>query len=198
MIRRLDLPGDALLRLRRLSGHTAAFELLRVAAGAGLVALLSQLRIVLPWTPVPITGQTFGVLLIPAALGALRGTLAVFIYLVAGIAGLPVFSGSGVGWQHLLGPTGGYLVGFLAAAMLVGKASELGLLRRWSSRLLLLLLGNIIIYLFGSAWLARSVGLVRALALGVLPFLAGDAAKLLLAAALLRPLATGGRPANAQ
>ncbi|MEO0073334.1 MAG: biotin transporter BioY [candidate division WOR-3 bacterium] len=180
-------PSSAVLvRQSRICGKTAVSELLGIAAGAGLIALLSQVRIVLPCTPVPITGQTIAVLLIPAALGCVRGTLAVLVYLAAGISGLPVFSGSGVGWAHLLGPTGGYLTGFVAAALLVGRAKDMNLLRSWSSRLIILLLANLIIYLFGIGWLARFVGFPKAVALGVLPFLPGDGLKVFLTAALLR------------
>lgn len=168
------------------STRTVASESMQLAAGAAFIALLSQIRIVLPWTPVPITGQTLAVVMIPAVLGALRGTLTVVLYLAAGISGLPVFSGWNAGWQHLLGPTGGYLVGFLLAAMVVGKARDLGVLRSWRLRLLVFLVANLIIYLFGYAWLIRFVGPARAVALGVLPFLAGDLLKCLLAAAALR------------
>jgi biotin transport system substrate-specific component len=85
-----------------------------------LVALMAQVSVPLPFSPVPITGQTFAVLLVGAALGAKRGSASLLLYLLEGAAGLPVFAGGGAGPATFLGPTGGYLIGFVAAAWLVG------------------------------------------------------------------------------
>ncbi|MCS7087290.1 MAG: biotin transporter BioY, partial [Thermoflexales bacterium] len=139
----------------------------------------------IPLQPVPITGQTFGVLLAGAALGARRGALALLAYLAQGLIGLPFFAGGTSGMARLLGPTGGYLVGFVAAAALVGWLSERGWDRRFISTFAAMALGNLVIYALGAPWLAQFVGWERALSAGVLPFLPGDAIKALLAALAL-------------
>ena len=158
---------------------------LLVVAGSGLVALSAQIEIRLLFTPVPITGQTFGVLLVGALLGSRRGAAALLLYLLEGSLGLPVFAGGGSGIAHLAGPTGGYLVGFVAGGSLVGWLAEIGWDRRPLTTLLAMALGNAAIYLFGLAWLARFVPSDRLLLAGMLPFLPGDSIKLLLAALLL-------------
>ncbi|MCS7323908.1 MAG: biotin transporter BioY [Anaerolineae bacterium] len=154
-----------------------------VLGASWLVALLAQISI--PLQPVPITGQTFGVLLAGAALGARRGALALLAYLAQGLIGLPFFAGGTSGMARLLGPTGGYLVGFVAAAALVGWLSERGWDRRFISTFAAMALGNLVIYALGAPWLAQFVGWERALSAGVLPFLPGDAIKALLAALAL-------------
>ncbi|GAB4497118.1 MAG: biotin transporter BioY [Anaerolineales bacterium] len=160
--------------------------LVLVSLGAMLLALLAQVRIVLPFTPVPVTGQTLGVLLIGAALGMRKGAASVSLYLALGLAGLPVFTGSGAGISHLIGATGGYLLGFILAAALVGWLAERGYERSFRTALLPFLAGTLIIYLCGALWLAAFVGsLSKAVALGVTPFLVGDTLKLLLAGGLL-------------
>lgn len=166
----------------RLSAVTNAALIL---LGALIVALLAQVRIALPFTPVPITGQTLGVLLVAAALGSHRGAASLGLYLGGGLAGLPFFSGGGSGLAYLSGPTGGYLVGFLAAAALVGWLAEHGWTRTAYKTAALFTLGSLVIYAFGAASLAAFVGLRQALMVGVWPFLPGDALKAILAAALL-------------
>ena len=155
--------------------------------GASLViALSAQVAIQLPFSPVPITGQTMAVLLVGALLGSRRGALAVLAYIAEGLAGLPVFAGGAAGLARLFGPTGGYLVGFVAAAFLVGWLAERGWDRRFGTTLAAMTLGNLVIYGVGAVWLAVFVGgLSRAWSLGVLPFLPGDAIKIVLAAVLL-------------
>jgi biotin transport system substrate-specific component len=165
--------------------NALARDLLLVTGGSLLVAALAQVRIPLSFTPVPFTGQTFAVLLVGAALGSRRGAAALAVYMLGGLAGFPVFTGGGSGLAHLAGPTGGYLVGFVAAAYAVGWLCELKLERRWSTALLPFLVGEALIYLFGVLWLAVFVGSQRALAAGLYPFLLGDIAKLLLAALAL-------------
>ncbi len=147
---------------------------LLVLAGSGLVALSAQIEIRLPFTPVPITGQTFGVLLVGALLGSRRGAAALVLYLLEGTSGLPFFAGGGSGPAHLSGPTGGYLVGFAAAAFLVGWLAEREWDRRPSTTFLAMALGNGVIYLFGLLWLARFVPSDLLLTAGILPFLPGD------------------------
>jgi biotin transport system substrate-specific component len=155
--------------------------------GASLViALSAQVAIQLPFSPVPITGQTMAVLLVGALLGSRRGALAVLAYMAEGLAGLPVFAGGAAGLARLFGPTGGYLVGFVAAAFLVGWLAERGWDRRFGTTLAAMTLGNLVIYGVGAVWLAVFVGgLSRGWSLGVVPFLPGDAIKIVLAAVLL-------------
>lgn len=174
----LTLTHRAGLRLNAVTN--AALILL----GVLIVALLAQVRIALPFTPVPITGQTLGVLLVAAALGSRRGAVSLALYLGGGLAGLPFFSG-GSGLAYLSGATGGYLVGFLAATALVGWLAERGWTRSWNRVTALFTLGSLVIYLFGATHLAAFVGLRQALTAGVWPFLVGDTLKAILAAALL-------------
>ncbi|MCS7011839.1 MAG: biotin transporter BioY [Anaerolineales bacterium] len=163
-------------------------DALLIVAGSLLVAAMAQVRIPLLFTPVPITGQTFAVLLVGAALGARRGAASLSFYLLQGLLGAPVFAGGKGGLIHLFGPTGGYLLGFIAAAWLVGRLAEQGQDRRVSTALVAFLLGEIVIYLFGLPWLAIFVGWEKAFLAGLIPFLPGDAIKLL-AAALALPAA---------
>jgi biotin transport system substrate-specific component len=153
--------------------------------GALWVALFAQVRIPLPFTPVPITGQTFAVLLVGAALGAGRGAGALMLYLLMGMTGLPVFAGGVAGLFHLTGPTGGYLLGFVIAAAVVGRMAEHGWERSFRTSLIPFSLGTLLIYLVGVPWLALYVGPQAAIQKGLLPFLPGDLIKLLLAALAL-------------
>lgn len=155
-----------------------------ILAGAILIGISAQLKLLLPFSPVPVTGQTFAVLILPMLLGAGRGTACVVLYIAQGTAGLPVFA-AGLGPAALIGPTGGYLVGFIPAAWLTGKLAELGWAKRARTTILAMLLGNIIIYTFGISWLALLAGFKTALTTGLYPLLAGDVLKILLAAALL-------------
>ncbi|MGQ9832349.1 MAG: biotin transporter BioY [Candidatus Villigracilaceae bacterium] len=156
-----------------------------ILAGTLFTALLAQARLPLPFTPVPLTGQTFAVLLTGAALGSRRGLISMTLYLLLGGLGLPFFAGGQGGWAYLTGPTLGYLIGFVAAAWGVGRLAERGLERRLRTAWLPFLAGTLIIYICGAGWLALSLGVRRALLLGVLPFLAGDLLKIALAALTL-------------
>lgn len=163
---------------------SALADISLILLGALFVAALAQVRI--PLQPVPITGQTLAVLLVGMALGTRRGALAIVAYLAMASAGLPLFTGGGAGLAYMAGPTGGYLVGFVAAAALVGWLAERGFDRNLWTTLFAMVLGNAVIYLFGVAWLSHLVGgWQNALATGVYPFLLGDALKALLAALLL-------------
>jgi biotin transport system substrate-specific component len=176
----------ALTLTRRVSlRHTALMDALLVITGSLVVAALAQIRIPLPFTPVPFTGQTLGVLLVAAALGSSRGAASLALYLVEGILGLPVFAGAPLGIARLLGPTGGYLVGFIVAAYLVGALAERGMDRDWKRVLGMFAAGMAVIYLFGVAWLSRFTGLGNALVSGLWPFIPGDIIKAVMAAALL-------------
>ncbi len=156
-------------------------RLLLLLSASLLVALAARVTIPLPFSPVPITGQTFAVLLVGALLGRRMGALAMLAYLAEGAAGLPVFAGGVGGPAVLVGPTAGYLYGFVAAALVVGWLCERGWDRRPVTAALAMLAGNAVIYLFGLPWLALFIGPERVLAAGLLPFIPGDLLKLLLA-----------------
>jgi len=160
------------------------WKLVLVLAGSALIALAAQVRIPLPFSPVPVTGQTFAVLLVAAALGRL-GLGSVIAYLIEGAAGLPVFAGGTFGVATIVGPTGGYLIGFALAAALVGSAAERGWDRHLATALAAMLLGEVAIYACGLAWLARFPLPVPLLDAGLLPFIPGDVVKMVLAALAL-------------
>jgi len=145
-----------------------------------IIAISAQITFHLPFSPVPITGQTLVVLLAGLILGKNLGTSSVFLYLIQGAAGLPVFAGGKSGVLTLFGPTGGYLIGFLAAVYIVGMLSELQFTRSILQAASVLIIGNLIIYVFGLVWLARFVGETQVLQLGLYPFLAGDLVKVIL------------------
>ena len=160
-------------------------DLLLMTIAALLIAAFAQLRIPLPFTPVPLTGQTFAVLLVGAALGSKRGAASLALYTFLGALGLPFFAGGASGLAYMSGPTLGYLVGFVAAAYVVGLLAERGLERSMRTSLVPFVVGTLVIYLFGAGWLAVLFGAEQAFALGVLPFLVGDVIKLVLAAIAL-------------
>ena len=177
----------ATLRLAIFPRTGALADALLVVSGAALVAAAAQVRFALPFTPIPITGQTFAVLLVGASLGSVRGVASLVLYVAVGLLGAPVYTGQNGGWEYFSGATGGYLIGFVVAAGLTGYLAE----RRWdrkiSSAVTALLTGNVVIYVFGLAWLAGVVnaGLERTLELGLYPFVVGDLLKLYVAGALL-------------
>ena len=151
-----------------------------------LMALAAQVAIPLPWTPVPITGQTFAVLLTGALLGSRLGALAMIAYLIEGASGLPFFAAGGSGIQHLLfSPTSGYLLSYPVAAFVVGLLAERGWDRRFLTAAAAMTIGSLVILVGGWAWLARFVSPSAAFAAGVEPFLIGDVIKVALAAAAL-------------
>lgn len=163
-------------------------EALLVLGGAALIAACAQVEV--PLKPVPMTLQTLAVLLVGATLGARRAALATAAYVLAAVLGLPVLAGGAAGLVKVLGPTGGYLAGFVAAAALVGFLVErFALDRTVAGTAVAMLLGNVVIYLFGLPWLAYVVPALRdssaLLGAGLVPFLVGDALKLGVAALLL-------------
>ena len=180
-------PDAATLRLAVFPRSGVLADVLLVVAGAALVALAAQVEFHLPFTPVPITGQTFAVLLVGASLGAVRGVASLALYLAVGLLGAPVYAGGEGGWEWMRGATGGYLVGFLVAASVTGWLAEQRWDRRFSSAVAALLTGNVVIYLFGFPCLARvaDAGFERTLELGLYPFVVGDVLKLYLAGVLL-------------
>ena len=168
--------------------HSRTRDLLLIVGGSLFVAAMAQVRIPLLFTPVPLTGQTFAVLLVGAAMGSRRGAASLLVYLFLGIVGLPFFAGGASGFTYLIGPTGGYLVGFICAAYIVGRLAENGLERRFRSAWVAFLAGEAVIYLCGVSWLGAYLGMQKALVAGLLPFLIGDLIKLV-AAALALPAA---------
>jgi len=188
--------GDFLVPIRvgeRMSARVR--HVILVIVGALAIALSANVAVTIPGTPVPVTAQTFGVLVVGGALGFRRGMLAAILYLALGLVGLPVYAGhaSGIGtFGSLTGglslaPTGGYLVGFVAAAAIVGRFAELGWDRTVGGALAAFTIGTAAIYAIGVPWLAAALGvsLRRAVELGIMPFLLGDALKLVVAAGLL-------------
>jgi len=169
-----------------------AWRVLLAFAGSWLVAGLAQIEIKLPFTPVPLTGQTLGVLLVGASLGAGLGAASMLLYLAQGALGLPFFSGgdSGAEFLRLSAVTGGYLWGFVAAAAVVGALAERKWDRSFRSSIGAMFLGEVVLYAIAIPWLmqALDVPLGKALELGLAPFVVGDTIKLLAAAGLL-PLA---------
>ena len=170
--------SDRLVRPGILSGA------LLVVGGALFTALLAQVSIPLPFTPVPVTLQPFAVLTTGAALGSRKGALSLLVYALAGMAGAPVFAGGTSGAATVLGPLGGYLIGFVVAAYLVGLLAE----RSWDrgSRVILaMVIGELAIYAIAVPWLGMYLGMVKAVTLGFLPFVIGDTLKLLVASGVL-------------
>lgn len=159
-------------------------HLILIIAGAAFVALCA--RIVIPTQPVPFTGQTFGVLVVGGALGLRRGAAALLLYLAIGAIGLPVYAEEKSGLDVVRGVTGGYLIGFVVAAAIVGRFAELGWDRRLPGALAAFAIGTAIIYAIGVPWLKVTTGLpwTDAISVGMTQFLLWDAAKVLIAGAL--------------
>jgi biotin transport system substrate-specific component len=175
--------GDFLVPIRvgeRMGSRLRHMALITI--GAALIFATS--RVVIPLFPVPITGQTFGVLLVGGALGFRRGLASIALYVLIGLIGLPFFAEGKGGVQVLQGTTGGYIVGFIVAGSLVGRLAELGWDRRIVGALGAMAIGNVVIYLFGVPWLMAVThkDLAWGIANGLTPFLLGDALKLVLAA----------------
>ena len=153
-----------------------------VVAGAALTAAAAQL--VVPLWPVPITGQTLAVLLVGSSLGALRGALSMLLYALLGIVGLPVFSEGSAGIGVVLGPTGGYIIGFILAAAFTGWIAQ----RSWDRKILRAVLaflgGTVLTFAVGLPWLSLSLGLnwLETLQAGLFPFIVGGIVKMLIAA----------------
>ena len=189
----LPLPGTLADVVIPEAGTTARLvrDIILIVAGSLLVALFAQIKIPLGFTPVPITGQTFAVLVVGAMLGGWRGGLALALYAIEG-AFLPFFAGGASGWFWLL-PSGGYIVGFIPAAAMVGFLCQWGWNRKpWV--LLAMLLGNVVIYVPGLIQLnyflpgdaASAWGCADVWQCGLLPFIPGDLVKLI-AASLVIP-----------
>lgn len=159
-------------------------QLVLVGGGAAFVGLSAQIAIPLPFTPVPLTLQTFAVLLTGAALGSMRGALSMALYAVVGMVGVPWFAEGSSGYSA---PSFGYILGFIVAAFIVGRIAEHGATRSVARTAGLMIVGNLVIYAIGVTWLKFALGVdfATAIALGATPFLIGDAIKIAAAAGLL-------------
>lgn len=161
-----------------------------VVGFALFTALAAQITIHLGFTPVPMTGQTFAVLVSGSVLGWRRGALSQGVYWAMGLIGLPFYSGGDGGWSAGTGTTMGYLVGFILAAALIGYLSEMRGARNYASSFSAMAMGTVVIYIFGAGWLAHhmhipiATGDANAIAYGVTPFLVGDLLKMLVAGAI--------------
>lgn len=181
-----DIRASRLVLADLLPGRAAwVRSLAPVLGGALLTGLAAQVSIPVPGSPVPVTGQTFAVLLVGAALGTRRAAASMALYLAAGFAGVPWFAGGATGSIHA--PTLGYLIGFLLAGAFVGRCAELGADRSPWKTALTMAAGNLVIYAIGVTYLAVSlhVSARTAVSLGLTPFLLGDALKIALASGLL-------------
>jgi len=175
------------LRTALIPRTSVLTDTLLVAGGAVFIALVAQLAFYLPFTPVPVTGLTFGVLVTGAAMGLTRGLLATLLYVLAGVAGAPVYADGSYGIDVVLGVTGGYLVGSVLAAALTGYLAEKAWDRKVISAVPAMLLGELAIFVVGVGWLmvVLDVGLANGLALGFVPFIIGEVVKLVAAGLLL-------------
>ena len=185
--RAVRMPTLAEAMLDSLMTPSAATSAVTKAAlvvfGSLLLAVSAQFKI--PLYPVPVTGQTLVVLLIGMTYGPRLGGITLAAYLFEGALWLPVFAGGAAGAAVLMGPTAGYLFGFLLAAIAMGFLAERGMGRTVVSTIAAMVMGNCVIYLCGALWLANFIGFGQAIAAGVLPFLYGDALKLVVAAGLM-------------
>lgn len=194
--------GERAVLAERLAGGgaTALKQAALVAVGVAALILSAKLRLALPFTPVPVTGQTLVVLAVAAGYGPRLGLVTILAYLAVGAAGFDVFTGSSAassGLAYMRGATGGYLAGFAVAALAMGALARRGWDRSVPAMAAAMVIGNIVIYALGLAWLHALVAgglfdparfaspLAQTLAWGLLPFLAGDALKVALGALLL-------------
>lgn len=177
----------ATLRLAAIPRTGLLTDALLIVGGALFLALCAQISFQLPFTPVPITLQTFGVLLLGASYGAWRGAATTTLYLLMGVVGLPVFADQSHGLDVVLGATGGYLIGFVVASAFVGWLAQRQWDRRFSSATAAILTGTVIIYAIGLPWLMidQNLSWATTLEFGLYPFVPGDLLKLYLVAALL-------------
>jgi len=168
--------------------YARIYDIVLVIGGSFVIAGSAQ---VAAGFPVPVTGQTFAVLMLAALLGSQRGVLCILAYLAEGLMGLPVFSQGRAGLAMFFGPTGGFLLGFVPAAYVVGALAERGWDRRAATTMLAMVLGSVAMYACGLAWLSCLDNLLgrplggSVLAVGLYPFLVGDVLKIVLATFLL-------------
>ena len=179
------------LRATVFPRSTALTEALFVVGGIGFISLLAQIAIPVPGSPVPVTGQTLAVLLIGTTYGARLGFITFATYLLAGIAGAPIFAPSATAANHgldrLLGATGGYLVGMLVASLLLGYLADRKADQKFRTSFPALLLGDLVIFTFGLAWLHASLDMTwtATFKAGLTPFILGEALKIAITATSL-------------
>jgi biotin transport system substrate-specific component len=170
--------------------RSLARNALLVVGTSLLLVLSAKIAILLPFSPVPVTSQTLVVLLAGAVLGSRLGTLSVLVYIAEGAVGLPFFAKGGAGLTYLQGVTGGYLIGFVVVAFVVGFLVERGFGRKFSTAILAMFIGEIVLYCCGLPWLKSvlKISMDKALIIGLYPFIIGDLYKIGLASALLPQL----------
>jgi biotin transport system substrate-specific component len=179
------------LRATVFPRSTAITQALFILGGVGFIALLAQIAIPVPGSPVPVTGQTLAVLLIGTTYGARLGVLTFATYLLAGVAGAPIFAPSGTSANHgidrLIGATGGYLVGMLVASLVLGYLADRKADQKFRTSFPALLLGDAIIFTFGLLWLQQTLNLSwsQTIAAGFTPFILGEALKIAITATSL-------------
>jgi biotin transport system substrate-specific component len=179
------------LRATVFPRSTALTQALFILGGVGFIALLAQIAIPVPGSPVPVTGQTLAVLLIGTTYGARLGVLTLATYLLAGVAGAPIFAPSGTSANHgidrLIGATGGYLVGMLVASLVLGYLADRKADQKFKTSFPALLLGDAIIFTFGLIWLQQTLNLSwsQTIAAGFTPFILGEALKIAITATSL-------------
>ena len=183
----LPAPQARPLVLADLVPAVRARNALLVAAGVLFTALLAQVSVPVPGSPVPITGQTLAVVLTAASLGPVRGVAVQVFYILAALVGLPFYSEASGGFDVVFGATGGYVIGFIPAAFLIGLAARRGADRNLLKSVPLFIAGQAVIFAVGVPWLALTVGMTasQALEAGFYPFILGGIVKAALAAGVL-------------
>ena len=171
--------------LPQFASKTIGFVLLALL-GSAIMAVAAKVTV--PFFPVPMTLQTLAIFGIAAAYGRNLAVATMVLYLAEGLIGLPVFAGAVAGPAYMMGPTGGYLAGFVIAAMIVGWAADKGWSRNALKMALAMLIADAVVFGMGFAWLASHIGADKAFAFGVVPFVLGDVVKILLASALVAAL----------
>jgi biotin transport system substrate-specific component len=161
------------------------FDCFAILMGSIFIAFLSQISIPLSFSPVPLTFQTLAILLVGGILGSKRGALSVATYIFEGCLGIPVFAGGTAGIAKLIGPTGGYLLGFIFCSFIVGFFLERGWKDRFVFTFIAMTIGSLVMLFFGAFWLSFYVGKANAFSLGVYPFLVGDIIKIGTAALMI-------------
>lgn len=161
--------------------QSTLIDALSIFAGSLLMVACSQIYITLPFTPIPITAQTFSVLLLGSILGSKRAPLSILLYIAYGAVGFPVFSEHSGGMHVLIGPTAGYIFGFIISGFVIGKFSEKGWDRYLGKSLTAMFLGQLLIFVPGLLWLSKFVGFENILEQGFYPFVIGGIVKTLLA-----------------
>jgi len=170
----------------QIKSEALVYDIILIIGSSIFIALSAQIAFNVPFSPVPITGQTFAVLLTGTLLGSCKGSLAVVAYLLEGISGLPVFAQAQFGIIHLVGPTGGYLLGFIPVAFLCGLLVEVGWGKTIFGALGIMAIGTVVIFICGLSWLKLFIGNNNVLNLGLYPYLFGAVIKISLAAIVYR------------